>query len=150
MLEDHAFLRTLVNTPGWIRFIGERNVHDEAAAVAYTQRILSADNIRYWVVREGGAPIGVVTLIKRDYLPHWDIGFAFLPEAGGRGLALEAARVVLREALRDPAHRRILATTVPDNERSMRLLEKLGLRQEGEIEVEGERLLLFGMDNKGE
>lgn len=39
--------------------------------------------------------IGLVTLIKRDYLDFNDIGFAFLPTYFSNGYAYEATKTVL-------------------------------------------------------
>lgn len=144
--EDHsAFIRELVNTEGWLRFIGERNIHDDAAAKAYIRKIQDNPAVTYWVVKhlEDETPIGVVTLIRREYLDHHDIGFAFLPAWSGQGYAFEAARQVLNDIRKETAHRIVLATTLRDNVSSIRLLQKLGFRFEREIEVEQEKLQLY-------
>jgi [ribosomal protein S5]-alanine N-acetyltransferase len=140
---DTAFIRELLNTEGWIRFIGERNIRSEEDALAYIQKILDNSTITYWVtkLKSTDTAIGVVTLIQRDYLDHPDIGFAFLPQYAGNGYALEASKEVLRSLLHSSAP--VLATTLPENKDSIRLLEKLGLKFEKEIEVENEKLLLF-------
>lgn len=139
---DHAFMRVLVNTPGWIRFIGDRNVHSEADAMAYVERIMNTPNLYYWVawLRDKRTPIGVVSFLKRDYLPHFDIGFAFLPEYQGQGYATEGARAVLDMANDNPAYLPVLATLLPDNVNSIKVLERLGLRFERTMEV-GEDVL---------
>ena len=143
--EDAEFVQRLVNTDGWIQFIGDRNVHSLEDSLAYVQRIMTSPNIYYWVTREKetSIPIGIVTLIKRSYLPHFDIGFAFLPEYGGRGYAYEAASEVMRMLKSFPEYNPILATTVPNNVQSIKLLIKLGLRFEREIEVDKEKLHVY-------
>ena len=79
---DHKFILELLNTEGWLKFIGDRNVHSEADAIAYVQRIMGNPNLNYWVVRleSDKTALGIITFIKRDYLEHPDIGFAFLPK----------------------------------------------------------------------
>lgn len=143
--DDHAFMRVLVNTPGWIRFIGDRNVHSEADARAYVERIRNTPNLYYWVawLRDSQAPIGVVSFLKRDYLPHFDIGFAFLPEHQGQGYATEGARAVLDIASGLPEYQLVLATLLPDNESSIQVLERLGLRFERTMEVGGDVLHIY-------
>jgi RimJ/RimL family protein N-acetyltransferase len=140
--DDHAFMRALVNTPGWIEFIGDRNVHSEADALAYIDRIMNTENLYYWVARtrEGNTPIGVISFLKRSYLEHFDIGFAFLPEFQGAGYALEGAKGVLDMVSGRLEYHPVLATILPHNVNSIRLLEKLGLRFEREMEV-GEDVL---------
>src|ERR1700712_4034650 len=89
--EDYEFIISLVNSKGWIEFIGDRNVHSKEEAVAYINKISNSQNIYYWVVRikDGNIPIGIVSFIKREFLESFDIGFAFLPEFTGNGYAYE-------------------------------------------------------------
>ncbi len=143
--DDAVFISRLVNTAGWIRFIGNRNVNNHADAEAYIRRILENTAITYWVVRlrERDEPVGVVTFIKRVYLSHHDIGFAFLPEHNGKGYAFEAASTVMNSAVNDFSHSTILATTMKENIQSIALLKKLGLQFEKEILVENETLLVY-------
>lgn len=145
-MDDHAFVRELVNTEGWLRFIGNRNISDEEKAKAYIQMILDNPKISYWVVRqkEDGHPTGIVTFIQRDYLPHPDIGFAFLPAYAGKGYAYEASSKVLQYL--QNSHSTILATTLPDNTSSIKLLHKLGLRFQRQVEANGEMLQLYGTE----
>lgn len=124
---DSSFILELLNTEGWLKFIGDRNVSNEKEAVNYIQQILASDNITYWVVYLEKERIGIITLIKRDHLPFYDIGFAFLPLFQGNGYALEASTSVLDWVIDTTDYQTILATTVPSNQSSIRLIEKLGL-----------------------
>ncbi len=143
---DSSFILTLVNTEGWIKFIGNRNITSEVEAGAYIKKILENKNISYWVVslKENEDKIGVITYIKRDYLEYHDIGFAFLPNFSGKGYAWEAANAVLNELIQTHNISHILATTVPENMSSVKLLKKLGLAYEKEIEVDKEKLHVYG------
>jgi RimJ/RimL family protein N-acetyltransferase len=140
------FILKLVNTEGWLKFIGNRHVTIEVEAVAYIERILSHKHISYWVVqlKDSKQSIGIVTFIQRDNLDHPDIGFAFLPEYGNKGYAYEASKAVLNKLIKDKQLSYILATTIPENISSIKLLEKLGLRFEKEIEVDEQKLLVYG------
>lgn len=144
-LIESEFIAELVNTPQWIQFIGERNVKTPQEAINYVQKIIDAPNINYWVVKlkESLVSIGVVTFIKKEYLPDSDIGFAFLPQYAKKGYALEAVNVVLEAMLKQGKHKQILATTVKGNINSIRLLEKLGFALEREIIHENNLLLLY-------
>ena len=144
-LNDSAFIKDLVNTLGWLQFIGDRNVHSLSDAAGYIARILENQNISYYVVRlnDNSNPIGIITFIKRDYLDFHDLGFAFLPEYAGNGFAFEAANIVLKDKLNDPLHSTILATTIKTNIRSQRLLERLGFSFDREIVNQGEPLLIY-------
>src|SRR3954452_9476485 len=135
-LNDDSFILELVNTEGWIKFIGNRNVTSTSEAGAYIQKILENKNISYWVVKlkDSQESIGIITYIKRDYLPHHDIGFAFLPNASKQGYAFEATTAVLQKLISERNLSYILATTVPENINSIKLLKRMGLVFEKEME----------------
>jgi RimJ/RimL family protein N-acetyltransferase len=146
-LNDAEFISVLVNTPEWIKFIGDRNIGSIADANEYIQKIISNPNTNFWVVRikDQQIPIGIITFIKRDYLDHYDIGFAFLAEYTKKGYAYEASIAVLNDAIKNSIHKHILATTVKENTNSIQLLEKLGLSFYKEIENENELLQVYSV-----
>ncbi len=146
-LSDAEFILELVNTPEWIKFIGNRNINTNKKAGEYVQKIIDDPAIIYWIVRtrDNEIPIGIITLIKRDYLDHHDIGFAFLSQYTKQGYAYEATAEVLKDIIKDSAHSRILATTVKGNSRSIKLLEKLGFQFENQIQYENEMLLVYSV-----
>lgn len=131
---DAAFVQKLVNTPGWLRFIGDRNVHSEADAVAYLERGPMSGYAKYgyglWkVALHDGTPIGMCGLVRRDTLPNADVGFAFLPAYTGQGYAFEAADATVKYA-REVLHiSPLYGITDPENGASIRLLERIGLKQ---------------------
>jgi RimJ/RimL family protein N-acetyltransferase len=144
---DNSFILELVNSEGWLKYIGNRKIHSLEEAAVYIQKINSNPHITYWVakLKENAIPIGIITLIKRDYLEHHDIGFAFLPAFTNYGYAFEATKEVLSHISQNAEHAHILATTLPGNKNSIRLLEKLGLQLSKEIEVGDEKLHVYGM-----
>jgi RimJ/RimL family protein N-acetyltransferase len=144
-IKDHEFIRQLVNTKGWLEFIGDRNVHSQEEAIAYINKILNSPNIYYWVVtiKESKTPIGIISFLKRDYLEHFDIGFAFLPEFMGKGYAYEAAKEVLSLVRTNPVYNPVLATTIPSNTSSINLLTKLGLHFEKQLTVGQQQLDIY-------
>lgn len=142
---DKLFILELVNTDGWIKFIGNRNIKSEFDAISYIQKINNNTNLTYWVVKliETNDAIGLVTFIKRDYLEYNDIGFAFLPNFFGQGYAFEASKAVLNFLINNHNLSQILATTIPENIDSISLLKKLGFRFEKSIEIENEILHVY-------
>jgi [ribosomal protein S5]-alanine N-acetyltransferase len=144
--DDDLFIFRLVNTDTWIRFIGNRNIASQSGANAYIQKILDNKNISYRVVKLKGSQerMGIITFIKRDYLEHNDIGFAFLPEFSGKGYAYEATHAVLHKLLLNQDLSQILAVTMPENIASIKLLKKLGLDFEKEMTVENQQVHLYG------
>jgi RimJ/RimL family protein N-acetyltransferase len=147
--DDAGFVHELVNEPSWIRFIGDRGVRSLEDARAYLDKgpleMYRRFGFGLWVVelKETGEATGLCGLIKRDALEDVDIGFAFLPRFWGRGYALESASAVLAYGREILELDRIVAITSPDNDASIRLLEKIGLRFEQNIQFAGEPTKLF-------
>lgn len=146
-LNDIDFIFELVNTADWITFIGDRNIKTQQDAIAYVQKIIDNNGVKYWVVKlqEQKLPIGVVTFIKRDYLDYHDIGFAFLPLHTKHGYAYEASLAVLNEIINEENHFNVLATTIKENKPSIQLLEKLGFEYHKTIINENTELFLYGV-----
>jgi RimJ/RimL family protein N-acetyltransferase len=148
-IHETDFIYELVNTAEWIKYIGDRNIRTKEDALNYVQKIIDNPNINYWVVKlkTEQISIGIITFIKRDYLEHHDIGFAFLPKYGKNGYAYEAANTVLEDAIKNNNHQQILATTVKENTYSIKLLKKLGLSFEKEIEMGKDLLQIYALAN---
>jgi RimJ/RimL family protein N-acetyltransferase len=130
---DSGFLIQLLNTPGWLRFIGDRNVRNHEEAIMYLENgpIKSYRENGYGLslveTKNEKIPAGSCGLLKRDFLEHPDIGFAFLPEFAGQGYAYEIASAVMNHARKNLGLKTITAITLPENERSINLLKKLGM-----------------------
>ena len=133
-LADAPFIVELVNTPGWLRFIGERNIKTSEQAENYLENGPIASYAQngfglYGVeLKSEKTLIGMCGLIKRETLPDPDIGFAFLPEFTGSGFAFEAADAVVSLATNTLKLPVVLAITLPENGPSRKLLEKIGLK----------------------
>lgn len=150
LVSDHSFIIALLNSPGWLKYIADRNIKTKAQAMAYLENVLIksyADNGfgAYLVMLKDGTPVGLCGIIKRTQLVYPDIGFAFLPGFTGKGLALEVARATLsyaQETLKLPV---VMAITVPGNDRSRKLLEKIGLAYKKTITFpnDAEELMLY-------
>ncbi len=79
------------------------------------------------VLRETNAVIGFCGLKVLTDLDKTDLGYRFLPDYWGRGLATEAGKACLRfgfETLKLPE---IIALTIPENHASIRVLQKVGM-----------------------
>lgn len=132
-VDDAPFIYELFNDPDWIRFIGDRNIHtvDDARAFIETrlQPAYAEFGFGFYLteIKETGEPVGMCGLVKRDFLDDVDIGYAFLPQARGKGFAFEAAEAVMRYGMDELGIPRIVAITDAENGRSTHLLNKLGL-----------------------
>lgn len=135
-LEDAEFILELLNTDGFIKYIGDRNVKTVEQAKSY---LLNGPLKSYEIngfglglveLKTVRTPVGMCGLLQRDYLDHPDIGFAFLPQHNGKGYAHEIANAVIRFWLEKLQLEKILAIVLPENSSSIRLLQKLSFRYE--------------------
>ena len=135
-MEDAEFILDLLNQPSFLKYIGDKGVRTLEDARAYL-----ANGPRHSYERFGfglyrvslkadDTAIGICGLVKREALDDVDVGFAFLPDFWSKGYAFEAASAVLAHARRDLGLGRLVAIVSPDNDPSIRLLERLGLRFE--------------------
>lgn len=148
--DDALFILELLNDEGWLRYIGDKGVHNLDDAHKYLENGPIAMYARcghglYMVERKQDClPIGMCGLIRRDGLADVDIGFAFLPQYGGMGYAREAAAAVLAYGRDSLGMKRVVAITAPDNVRSIRVLEAVGLEFEKKVKLKpGEPALLL-------
>ena len=152
--DDAEFILKLVNEPSFIRFIGDKGVRNRADAVQYIQTgpVASYERFGFGLylveLRESRVPIGMCGLVKRDSLPDVDVGFAFLPAFWSKGYASEAAAAVKAYGKDVLGIKRLVAITNPDNESSIKLLEKIGLRFDRMIRLseDASEIKLFASD----
>lgn len=150
---DAAFILQLVNEPSWLEFIGDKGVRtlDDARAYITNGPVAMYASHGHGLYRvdltHSGEAIGLCGLIKRDTLADVDIGYAFLPAHWGQGYAEEATRATLNHARNTLGLKRIVAIVTPTNARSIRLLEKIGLRYDRDFEARpGDITSLFAAD----
>ena len=130
--DNTAFVLELLNSEGWLNFIGDRNVRTEDAARDYLEhriiKMYSGGIGMYNVILKSTRDLlGMCGLIDRPTLEGIDIGYGFLPQFMGQGYAFEAASAVMAFAKNDLKLSEVVAITTQDNLRSQNLLEKLGL-----------------------
>lgn len=132
--DDAPFILELLNDPGWLRYIGDKGVRNLDDACRY---ILTGPMAMYarhgfglyvTTLKDGLSAIGLCGIIRRDGLDDPDVGFAFLPAFRGRGYAYEAVAATLAYGRGTLGLVRIVAITSPENERSARLLGKVGFK----------------------
>ena len=148
-LKDAPFFYELLNSPNWLEYIGNRNIHSLQEAETYIRDnlIKSYDQNGFGLykvsLKEKNTPIGICGLLKRTYLDHPDIGFATLPAFERQGLTFEAAKGVLHYAQNKLSHEKILAITTEHNQGSQALLQKVGLKSVDKIFLDREEKLFL-------
>jgi RimJ/RimL family protein N-acetyltransferase len=140
-LDDAEFILGLLNDPSFLRFIGDKKVRtlDDAREYLSSGPIASYERHGFGLYlterREDGVPIGICGLLKRESLRDVDVGFAFLPRFWSKGYAFESASAVMAYARSVLGLSRVVAITSPDNDSSIRLLMKLGMKFESMVRL---------------
>ena len=140
---DAAFVLELLNEPAFIRYVADRGVRTLSDASKYiTEKILPSyaqNAFGFYIVelRETAVPVGICGLVKRETLEDVDIGYSTAAEHWGKGYAYEAASALMAYGKNVLGLPRIVGITAPDNQPSINLLEKLGLRFDRMIQVPG-------------
>jgi RimJ/RimL family protein N-acetyltransferase len=117
-----------------------RNMGFDAPSVARMRRVFRreprdrADGtvLRYAVSDEAGAFHGLVLLHSFSWPDRrGDLGVMVVPAARGHGLAAEALRLLVRWAFASLGLQRVGLATLPGNEPTVRLAERVGFQREG-------------------
>jgi RimJ/RimL family protein N-acetyltransferase len=151
---DAPFIIKILNDPGFLKNIGDRNVRSLSDAENFIEsRYIDSyqkNGFGMYLVelKESGIAIGQCGLIKRDSLPDIDIGFAFLESQTGKGYAVEAGLAVLTFAKEKLKLKRLIGFTLPHNFASQKVLQKIGLKKEGSFTwaQDGSENVLFSVN----
>ncbi len=158
-LTDAAFILQLVNEPAFHINIGDKGVRtlDDARAYIQNAGLDSYEKLgfgMYLVVLKDagtlagrssepigstlsphtnqGTPIGMCGLLKRDFLQHPDVGFAYASAYWNKGYGTEAAKAVMHWATTVLGYSTLSAFTTTTNGASIQLLKKSGFTSLGE------------------
>jgi len=130
-----------------MRFTGEpplNSLEDARQAIA---NYPDFDTVGYgrWacVLKDTGAVIGFCGLKYLPELDEVDVGFRFLPEYWGQGIATETSSACIAFGFDVLKLNRILGLVLAENEASIRVLEKCGLTRNGTVTYEGDCALKY-------
>jgi RimJ/RimL family protein N-acetyltransferase len=105
-----------------------------------------------WAVEEKASArlIGKIGLVNH---PDWrlgpsqvEIGWTLVRPAWGKGLATEGASIALDDAFRRLDLECVISIARRDNRRSQRVMEKLGMRRQGEARWRGSDMVWYALD----
>lgn len=144
--EDAPAMFRLGSDPVVMRYIGSPPMQTTAEALVYLQSHPLADYQRTGFGRlalewpQSGEIIGFCGLKWVDEINGFDLGYRLLPPYWGQGLAVEAANAVLADARKGSVccphglqQNQIFGLVHPDNQGSIRVLEKLGFVYQQDI-----------------
>ena len=133
-IDDAGFILELLNTPKWLKYIGDRHVHSVKDAIEYIATKITPQFDRlgfgnFIVIRKNdNTKVGTCGLYDREGIDGVDIGFGFLPDYEKKGYAFEASIKIKELALETFKLKQINAITDLENLASQKLLAKLGLK----------------------
>jgi RimJ/RimL family protein N-acetyltransferase len=140
-MDDLDDLLAFHSDPDVVRYVPwpvrDREQTRAALEVKLTQDAITEPG--QWLVlaielRETGTVIGEVLLKwASETSRQGELGYALHTGYHGRGLAAEAANAVLRLGFEDLGLHRICANVINGNAASVKLLTRLGMRQEGHL-----------------
>jgi RimJ/RimL family protein N-acetyltransferase len=149
-IDDAEFILTLLNTPGWLEYIGDKNVRTLEDAANYLENVpiksYKENGFGLWLtlLKNNNTPIGMCGLVNRESLDDIDIGFALLPEYSKLGYGYEIAHATINYATRVLGINKLVAITDSNNIPSIKLLNKLGLQFEKTLNLsENDTVMLF-------
>ena len=102
----------------------------------------------HWAVEEksSGELIGRVGFLNPADWPGFEIGWTLARKFWGKGYATEAAQRALGFGFRELDKPHIISLIHPDNAGSIRVAERLGEKLEGQTELLGHDVLIYGID----
>jgi RimJ/RimL family protein N-acetyltransferase len=137
-------------------------IHTDAEVTRYTARV-HLDRIDAWrhlamicghwhlrgfgmwgvFERESGRLVGRVGFYQPAGWPDFELGWTMGRASWGKGYAPEAARACLDHAFEVMKRDHVISLIDPENVSSIRVAEKIGETLDGEVEVQGHRLLVY-------
>lgn len=138
---DAEAFYALNGDPEVMRLTGEALVPSLQAAAEAIANYPDFDEIGYgrWacVLKDTGRVIGFCGLKYLQDLGAVDVGYRFLPQYWGRGLATEACKASLEFGFHQLRLDQIIGLVIPQNFASIRVLEKAGMKSTGEFLYDG-------------
>jgi RimJ/RimL family protein N-acetyltransferase len=128
----------------YLRPVDSRAASD--AIAAQVRAHFDRHGFGFWIVErtDGAAVIGVVGLAHVGFVapftPAIEIGWRLAPAQWGRGYAAEAAAAALDDGFGRLDLDEIVAFTVPANQRSQRLMARLGMTRDPEDDFDHPRV----------
>jgi RimJ/RimL family protein N-acetyltransferase len=101
-----------------------------------------------WAVEEKstGKLVGRVGCLYPIGWPAFEVGWTLARDSWGRGYATEAAQRVLAYAFTELDRDHLISLIAPENVASIRVAERLGEKVEGQTELLGKEVLIYGID----
>jgi RimJ/RimL family protein N-acetyltransferase len=148
--QDVEPLHALMQDPDVMRYVGDRRVptpQETWRAVAAWIGHWALRGYGLWAIeeRDSGDVIGRAGLINPLDWPGPEVGYLLGRRWWGRGYATEAAGAAMDWGFATIGFERLLSLIDPANAPSIAVAERLGERLEGEVDLWGHRVLVYGI-----
>jgi RimJ/RimL family protein N-acetyltransferase len=100
-----------------------------------------------WAVEEksSGKLVGRIGFMNPPGWPGFELGWTLARENWGKGYATEGARRAMQYAFTEMNRERLISLIAPENVNSIRVAERLGERVQGETELLGHQVFIYGI-----
>lgn len=101
----------------------------------------------HWAIeeKESGNLVGRIGFLYPEGWPDFEIGWTLGREYWGKGYAIEGARRALAYAFTELDREHVVSLIRPGNQGSINVAERLGEKLEGQTEVAGLEVLVYGI-----
>ena len=119
-------------------------IDGKASPLKKTKKYLSENIISYrengygrYAIRDADTNefLGICGFLKESY--GLDFGYRFLPSCWGKGIATEAASIVLEKGISDNLREQVVGIVLPENKASIKVLCKVGFKWKENLELYG-------------
>ena len=154
--DDWLLVRPMSLDPEVMQYIGHYQPWSEDETRQFVSNRMSDYERNGWtmwplVLKEAGAFIGYCGFLRRmygEYKGEVEIGYALARDAWGRGLAAEAGTTILKYGFESLNFERVIASARPENARSIRVMEKMGMRSIGlSLNNKGRQVPHYAIEN---
>ena len=119
-------------------------IDGKASPLKKTKKYLSENIISYrengygrYAIRDTDTNefLGICGFLKESY--GLDFGYRFIPSCWGKGIATEAASIVLEKGISDNLREQAVGIVLPENKASIKVLCKVGFKWKENLELYG-------------
>jgi len=143
-LDAYAAIAADEETMRWVGGMQSRSMAWRALALYAGHWALRGYGL--WAVEHGGELVGRIGLWRPEGWLGLELGWLLARNAWGNGFATEAAGAALVWAWEHVRDQHLISLIDPANARSLRVADRLGMREIGETTLGETRVLVYGIE----
>ena len=133
-----------------MRYLGDGKTLNRAEAWRQMAMIIGHWHLRgygIWAVEERatGQLVGRIGFFNPEGWPGFELGWVLGRDHWGKGYATEAASRALEYVFTETTREHVISLIHPDNHGSINVAKRLGEELEGETEIFGHKVLVYGI-----